>query len=141
MRAFDENSGSQRLNRLTSNVHDLLSGTRSFVDRDGEVFDNNDDFQDFLRGKLAAEFCLPTGRRTSVEALGLVRVNLDKEKLTLAANAFLQSLPETLQPHAAALLEALAETVRRARCINKPSNVSLEESFIWGEHHANRNLR
>ena len=141
MRAFDDNPGGQRLNRLTSNVHDLLSATRSFVDRDGEVFDNEDDFQDFLRGKLAAEFCLPTGRRTSLEALGLVRVSLDKEKLAMAAQKFCTSLPTPLQAHAGALLEALVETVRRARCINKPSNVSLEDSFIWGENHANRNLR
>lgn len=141
MRTFDENPGGQRLNRLTSNVHDLLSSTRSFVDRDGEVFDNDDDFQDFLRGKLAAEFCLPTGRRTSLEALGLVRVTLDSGRLAQAAQAFGNSLPATLQQHAGALLEALVETIRRARCISKPSNVSLEESFIWGENHANRNLR
>jgi ATP-dependent helicase YprA (DUF1998 family) len=141
MRAFDENSGGQRLNRLTSNVHDLLSGKRSFMDRDGEIFDNDDDFQDFLRGKLAAEFCLPTGRRTSLEALGLVLVRLDRDKLTGAAQAFAQVLSITLQPYAADLLNALVETVRRARCINKPSNVSLEDSFIWGEYHANRNLR
>jgi ATP-dependent helicase YprA (DUF1998 family) len=140
MRALDENPGGQRLNRLTSNVYDLLSGPLSFVDRDGEVFDNDDDFQDFLRGRLAAEFCLPTGRRTSLEALGLVRVGLDKAKLVQAAQAFSDSLPATLQPHAGALLEALMETVRRARCINKPSNVSLEDSFIWGENHASRNL-
>ena len=94
------------------------------MDRDGEVFDNDDDFQDFLRGKLAAEFCLPTGRRTSLEALGLVRVTLDKDRLAQAAQAFGNSLPVTLQPDAAALLEALVETVRRARCISKPSNVS-----------------
>jgi hypothetical protein len=141
MRAFDENPVGQRLNRLTSNVHDLLSATRSFVDRDGEIFDNDDDFQDFLRGKLAAEWCLPTGRRTSLEALGLVRVALDKDKLAQAAQSLRESLPAAVQPHAGALLEALVETVRRARCINKPSNVSLEESFIWGENHANRNLR
>lgn len=141
MRAFDESPGGQRLNRLTSNVHDLLSATRSFVDRDGEIFDNDDDFHDFLRGKLAAEFCLPTGRRTSLEALGLVRVSLDNDKLTRAAQAFSQSLSVALKPEAASILEALLETVRRARCINKPSNVSLEESFIWGENHANRNLR
>ncbi len=141
MRAFDDNPGGQRLNRLTLNVHDLLSANRSFVDRDGEIFDNDDDFQDFIRGKLASEFCLPTGRRTSLEALGLVRVALDTNKLALAAETFGASLPATLKPHAGALLEALVETVRRARCINKPSNVSLEDSFIWGENHANRNLR
>lgn len=141
MRAFDENPVGQSLNRLTLNVYDLLSATRSFVDRDGEVFMNNDDFQDFLRGKLAAEFCLPTGRRTSLEALGLVRVTLDKDKVSQAAHVFSNSLPATLQPYAGVLLEALVETVRRVRCINKPSNVSLEESFIWGENHANRKLR
>jgi ATP-dependent helicase YprA (DUF1998 family) len=141
MRAFDSNPGGQRLNRLTSNVYDLLSGTRSFVDRDGEVFDNGDDFHDFLRGKLAAEFCLPTGRRTSLEALGLVRVTLDADRLVQAAKAYAGSLPVTLQPNAAAILEVLLETVRRARCISKPSNVSLEDSFIWGEDHAKRNLR
>jgi ssDNA-binding Zn-finger/Zn-ribbon topoisomerase 1 len=141
MRSFVESPSGQRLNRLTLNVYDLLSSVRSFVDRNGEVFDNDDDFQDFLRGRLAAEFCLPTGRRSSLEALGLVRAGLDNDKLMRAANAFCKVLPPDLQPHASALLEALVETVRRARCINKPSNVSLEESFIWGENHANRNLR
>jgi ATP-dependent helicase YprA (DUF1998 family)/ribosomal protein S27E len=141
MRAFTENPGGQRLNRLTSNVHDLLSATRSFVDRDGSVFSNDDDFQDFLRGKLAAEFCLPTGRRTSLEALGLVHVTFDRDKLTKAAEALRGSLPADLQQHGSALLEALAETVRRARCISKPSSVSLEDSFIWGTNYAQRNLR
>lgn len=141
MRAFDENPGGQRLNSLTTNVHDLLSDTRSFVDLAGEVFSDNDNFQNFLRGKLAAEFCLPTGRRTSLEALGLVHVGFDKDKLARAAEAFRRSLPAELQPHASALLEALAETVRRARCISKPSNVSLEDSFIWGNDYAYRNLR
>ena len=141
MRAFVDSPGRQRLNRLTSNVYDLLSPTRSFVDRNGKVFDNDDDFQDFLRGRLAAEFCLPTGRRTSLEALGLVRVGLDTSKLEQAAASLGSRLPATLQPHAAALLEALVETVRRARCITRPNNVSLEDAFIWGEHHAHRNLR
>lgn len=141
MQAFDENPGGQRLNSLTTNVHDLLSATRSFVDRDGVVFGNDEDFQDFLRGKLAAEFCLPTGRRTSLEALGLVQVTFDRDKLARAAGALRNSLPVELQPQAAALLEALAETVRRARCISRPSGVSLEETFTWGSDYAQRNLR
>jgi ATP-dependent helicase YprA (DUF1998 family) len=141
MRAFDENPGGQRLNRLTSNVFEQLSAGRSFIDRDGEVFDNNDDFQDYLRGKLAAEFCLPTGRRTSLEALGLVRVSLDKEKLTQAAHNIGRCLPTRLQEHAPAVLELLLETVRRARCISRPGGVALEDTFIWGADYAKRNLR
>jgi len=134
MRAFVDSPGMQRLNRLTSNVYDLLSYTRSFVDRNGAVFDNDDDFQDFLRGRLAAEFCLPTGRRTSLEALGLVRVGLDPDKLAQAAASLGTKLPAALQPHAAALLEALVETVRRARCITRPNNVSLEDAFRPSSH-------
>lgn len=141
MKAFDENSSGQRLNSLTTNVHDLLSGTRSFVDRDGEIFGNDEDFQNFLRGKLAAEFCLPTGRRTSLEALGLVQVTFDKEKLARATELLRTVLPTELHPHAAALLESLTETVRRARCISKPSNISLVDSFIWGGDYAYSNLR
>jgi len=141
MRAFDENPGGQRLNRLTSNVHEMLSAGKSFIDRDGEVFDNNDELQDYLRGKLAAEFCLPTGRRTSLEALGLVRVTFDKEKLAQAAQMLSRSLPARLQALSQALLEALLETVRRARCISRPSAISLDDTFIWGADHAKRNLR
>src|SRR5437899_7963713 len=102
MRSFTEGLSGQRLNRLTTDVYDLLSSTRSFMDRNGEVFDNDDDFQDFLRGRLAAEFCLPTGRRTSLEALGLVRVGLDNNKLAQAATSLGKLLPTTIQPHAAA---------------------------------------
>jgi len=141
MRAFDENPGGQRLTRLATNVYEQLSPGRSSIDRDGEVFDNDDDFQDFLRGKLAAEFCLPTGRRTSLEALGLVRVSLDKDRLARAAEVFRHSLPTDLHGYAPALLEVLLETVRRARCISRPSNVSLEDAFIWGADHAKRSLR
>ncbi|MCZ2156435.1 MAG: hypothetical protein LC114_21445, partial [Bryobacterales bacterium] len=141
MRAFDENPSGQRLNRLTSNVREHLTMTPTFIGRDGEVFDNDDDFQDYLRGKIGAEFCLPTGRRTSLEALGLVRVTFDKQKLTAAAQALSGALPSPLQGDAASLIEVLLETARRARCISRPTNISLEDSFVWGEDHAKRNLR
>jgi hypothetical protein len=141
MKAFDD-GGRQGLNTLATNVYDLLSNTQSFVDRDGVVFSNEEEFQNFLRGKLAAEFCLPTGRRTSLEALGLVRVTFDRQRLARAADAIRGSLPPELRPQAEGLLEALAETVRRARCISKPSGgVTLDDSFIWGADYAQRNLR
>ena len=141
MRAFDDNSSGQRLNRLTANVYEYLSQGRSFTGREGDVFDNSDDFQDYLRGKLASEFCLPTGRRTSLEALGLVRVGIDKDKLRRTAESIQKRLPTQLQGGAENLVEALLETIRRARCISRPSNVSLEDTFIWGVDHAKRNLR
>ncbi|MCI0626214.1 MAG: DEAD/DEAH box helicase [Acidobacteria bacterium] len=141
MRAFDEAAGSQTLASLTDNVHHLLSRAISFVDEAGEIFDVAEDFANFLRGKIAAEFCLPTGRRTSLEALGLVRVTYDSARLSQAATLVTPALPQALRPFAAVILEVLLETVRRMRCISRPANVSLESAHIWGADFARRNLR
>jgi ATP-dependent helicase YprA (DUF1998 family) len=141
MRVFQSCPGTQTLASLTDNVHNLLSRAISFVDAAGSVFDVDADFANFLRGKITAEFCLPTGRRTSLEALGLVYVTYDPSKLAQAAEQFAQSLPETLSPEAKPILEVLLETIRRARCISQPSNVSLESAHIWGEDFISRNRR
>jgi ATP-dependent helicase YprA (DUF1998 family) len=141
MRVFQSCPGTQTLASLTDNVHNLLSRAISFVDPAGLVFDVDADFANFLRGKITAEFCLPTGRRTSLEALGLVYVTYDPTKLAHAAEQFAQSLPETLSPQAKPILEVLLETIRRARCISQPSNVSLESAHIWGEDFISRNRR
>ncbi len=141
MRVFQDCPGSQTLTSLTDNVHNLLSRAISFVDAAGEVFDVDADFTNFLRGKITAEFCLPTGRRTSLEALGLVSVTYEPTKLAQAAQQFARSLPEIVRPQAKAVLEVLLETVRRARCISQPANVSLESAHIWGEDFIGRNRR
>ncbi|MEP6671355.1 MAG: helicase-related protein [Chthoniobacter sp.] len=141
LRTFEENGARSRLGTLATNVSDLLGANRSFIDRAGELFGNAEEFTDYLRGRCAAEFCLPTGRRTSLEALGLVRVSCDTDRMQQAAHAFTPALPDALKPHAVAILEALVETVRRARCISKPANVSLEDAFVWGENFASRALR
>lgn len=140
MRSF-EDPVRQTLNSLADNVQNFLSGAISFLDPTGEVYDGTDDFGNFLRGKIAAEFCLPTGRRSSLEALGLVRVSYDPSKIGLAAQVFSHSLPDHLKKDSAAILEVLLETVRRARCISAPANVSLESAHIWGQDFARRSLR
>jgi hypothetical protein len=141
LRTFEENGARSRLGTLATNVSDLLGSNRSFIDRAGELFGNAEEFTDYLRGRCAAEFCLPTGRRTSLEALGLVRVICDRDRMEQAARAFTPIMPEPLKPYTIAILEALVETVRRARCISKPANVSLEDVFVWGENFASRALR
>ena len=74
MKVFSESDERQTLRRLRDNVTANLGGVMNFLDKDGKVFESRDDFEDFVCGRLAAEFCLPTGRRNSLEALGLVRV-------------------------------------------------------------------
>lgn len=119
----------------------ILSRAISFVDEAGDIFDVADDLANFLRGRIAAEFCLPTGRRTSLEALGLVRATYDSSKLSQAAMQVAPALPPALRPHVAMMLEVLLETVRRMRCISRPANVSLESAHIWGTEFSRRNLR
>lgn len=141
MKVFRDGSGKQTLTSLRDNVSALLSQAISFFDEAGQVYDVAADFENFLCGKAAAEFCLPTGRRNSLEALGLVRVGYDAVKLNQATQAFSHALPAEFRTQAAALLEVLLETVRRARCINAPPNVSLTSAHIWGEDFTHNNLR
>ncbi|HVU16613.1 MAG TPA: DEAD/DEAH box helicase [Candidatus Didemnitutus sp.] len=141
MRVFDQAEDHQTLRRLRENVPLHLPEPITFLDQDGEVFATMDDFTDFLCGRIAAEFCLPTGRRNSLEALGLVRVSHDSNKLKAAAAKFEAVLPQTFRPRAVEILEVLLETVRRNRCITPPPNVSLSSTHIWGPHHAKDSLR
>jgi len=141
MRVFRDGSGKQTLPSLRDNISALLSQAISFFDEAGQVYDVAADFENFLCGKTAAEFCLPTGRRNSLEALGLVRVSYDATRLNQASQLMSTVLPAELRPHAIALLEVLLETVRRARCINAPPNVSLAAAHIWGEDFIHNNLR
>jgi ATP-dependent helicase YprA (DUF1998 family) len=141
MRVFRDGSGKQTLTSLRDNVSPFLTNAISFFDEAGQIYDVAADFENFLCGKIAAEFCLPTGRRNSLEALGLVRVGFDSAKLSQAEQLLAPSLPADLRPQAAALLEVLLETVRRARCINAPPNVSLAAAHVWGEDFTHNNLR
>jgi ATP-dependent helicase YprA (DUF1998 family) len=141
MKVFSESDERQTLRRLRDNVTANLGGVMNFLDKDGKVFEARDDFEDFVCGRLAAEFCLPTGRRNSLEALGLVRVSYDSARLALATQAFGPRLPEKLRGDAAAILNALLETARRNRCITRPGNVSLTDKHIWGDFSARESLR
>jgi len=62
-----------------------------------------------------------------------VRVSYDATRLSQATQAFAHKLPDALHSDAAAILEALLETVRRNRCITRPGNVSLTDKHIWGD--------
>ena len=141
MRVFEDCGGRQTLNSLRDNVSNLLERAICFLDEAGKVYEVATDFENFICGKITAEFCLPTGRRNSLEALGLVRVGYDPTKLEQAAQSLGRVLSDAHKPQAAALLEMLLETVRRGRCISAPPNVSLRSAHIWGEDFINNNLR
>lgn len=141
MKAFDRNEGRMNLRALRDGVSSVLGNARCFQDEYGDIFSGEGDLDPFICGKLAAEFCLPTGRRNSLEALGLVRVTYERNALQQAAESLCPHLPEELKNDAASLLEVLLETVRRNRCISAPPGVSLQRSHIWGTEFVNGNLQ
>ena len=141
MRAFGEDSGAMSLNVLADETQAKLGSVITFLDSAGDLIVSDDEFKNYLRGRLAAEFCLPTGRRISLEALGLVRVSYEKTRLAKATEMFAPELPTPLRAQASALLEVLLETIRRNRCISRPSGVDLWSTFVWGEEFVAKDLR
>lgn len=140
MRVFEDEGGQQDIKTLRDNLVSRLNAN-SFFDEAGDIYEPGVGFEAFLCGKVAAEFCLPTGRRNSLEALGLVRVGYATANLQQAVNQFSPALPSELRSQAGAILEVLLETVRRARCISAPPNVGLGTAHIWGEDFIHSNLR
>jgi RAD3-like DEAD/DEAH box helicase/helicase-like protein/uncharacterized protein DUF1998 len=141
MKVFNDSDEHQTLRRLRDNVVTQLGNGMTFLDRDGKLFESPNDFEDYICGRIAAEFCLPTGRRNSLEALGLVRVSYDAGKLSHAGKLLAEVLPSELGGDAPAILEALLESVRRNRCITPPPNVSLSDSHIWGDIYSAKQTR
>ena len=141
MRVFKDEGGCQSFTTLRDSVVNLLGATPAFNDADGEIIQSATDLTPFICGKIAAEFCLPGGRRNSLEALGLVRVGYDEKLLKQAAELFAPKLPAELRSQSATLLEVLIETVRRQRCISAPAGVNLASEHIWGRDFVSPYLR
>lgn len=86
-----------------------------------------------IMGLTAAEFCTPVGRRTSLEALGLVRVTYDSQKFKRFISHIKKRLPAAIQKNASALVHIFLETIRRTKAIWNLNDVDMKNPFIWGE--------
>lgn len=140
LRALD-GEGRKGLSALAADVTNGLGSQPCLTNADGEPITSEAELTPVLAGRIAAEFCLPGGRRTSLEALGLVRVRYDSSAMKKAVERFAPCLPVELKPQADEILELLLETVRRQRCISAPSGVTLGDEFIWGREFIAPNLR
>lgn len=133
--------GRRGLNGLANDVTNQLCASPCMLNADGDLIETETELTPLVIGRIAAEFCLPGGRRTSLEALGLARVAYDRAGMERAVQGFRASLPTELQSSAADILESLIETVRRQRCISAPPQVSLGDEFVWGREFVSNNLR
>jgi hypothetical protein len=93
-----------------------------------------------LRGLIVAEFCLPGGRRTSLEALGLVAPGYDPEKLEPFVARIKNLAPDTIRHCMGDIVAVLFEQIRRARAINPYSGLNLTDTRLWTDAFAFRDL-
>lgn len=133
MKSILNNNDNLSFNTLRNEVCKILGNKYPFLDDKGDVYQNSSDASAFLLGKIASEFCLPTGRRNSLEALGLVKISTCKSYLDKASDTFKDALPSDLFKYSSEILEILIESVRRNRCISDLSQVRMDDKHIWGD--------
>jgi len=107
------------------------------IDGTGKVLKKKSKQNEVLTGHLAAEFCTPGGRRTSLESFGVVKVVYDSKSFTMFSNQLSQAMPR-LNEYASSMASILLEHVRREKAISAPADgvVDMTDGSIWGEHYA-----
>ncbi len=106
-------------------------------DADGRMITNKNLLMDNLLGQIAAEFCTPVGRRNSLEALGMVKITYEKQKLQRLIRKTKEILPEELQEQAEAICHLFLENIRREKAITPLGDVDMRDPAIWGRAYSN----
>lgn len=109
-------------------------GEAVLYDEEGHRIDETEEIRSRLKGKIAAEFCTPGGRRNSLEALGAVRITWEPEILQRLSGWVARRLPETAND-APALVHILLETVRREKALARLDDVDMKSPWVWGANY------
>lgn len=111
------------------------------LDVNGDMLTDRQDALPALLGALAFEFCTPGGRRNSVEALGIVSVTYETQKLSALVQKVKSFWPTQLPSDDASvrsLIHILLENIRRERALSRFHNVPLKDEHIWGTYNQHR---
>ena len=119
---------------------DLLAGVtsrpevkRGFLDGFGRPL-QPDNLPSAIRGRLLAEFCLPSGARNALEELALVRVDYG----SALAEAIAESgIAERFGAHRARALDLctwVLDWIRRNRAIRMPLGLRADDASCWGAY-------
>lgn len=115
-------------------------GAVRLYDADGATPLDADEVERLLLGLTVAEFCLPGARRTSLEALGLVAVDYDPQRLDALLGRLERLAPEAAKPIVRDLALVLLEQIRRARAINAFAGLQLTDARLWTDAFAHRDV-
>jgi len=139
-----ESSSPLGLPQLAERVFDYWrrnGGQPLLLNEAGEIRTDKHDVSQLLLATLGYEFCTPSGRRNSLESLGVALVTYDEGKLRNLYQQVNQFWPENLpgDPKSVeSLCHMLLETVRRERALESLSGVAMNDQSVWGDYNQHR---
>lgn len=113
------------------------------LDANGEICHDHQDVLAILLGSIGNELCTPSGRRNSVEALGVVCVTYDEQRLRALAQKVRTFWPSSLpsdEKTISTLIHLFLENIRRERAISKFHKVALSDEHVWGIYSGHRSF-
>ncbi|PNU19689.1 hypothetical protein C2E25_11340 [Geothermobacter hydrogeniphilus] len=108
-------------------------GQPGMIVDDGRFVSDRRKIKPLLMGRIAAEFCTPTGRRNSLEAMGLVQVTYPKRSMQRLIKTLQENTPAEFHDQIDSLAHLFLETIRREKAIGNLFDVDLRDPFIWGD--------
>ena len=108
-------------------------GQAGLVVEDGRFETNKRKVKPLLMGLIAAEFCTPTGRRNSLEAMGLVRVSFPDQMMKRLFSILHENTPAEFHDQIENLSWLFLENIRREKAVGNLFDVDMRDPFIWGQ--------
>lgn len=143
-KACEDQTKPRTLNAVVSATQEFLGdgdlGAVKLYGPDGTTPLDEAEVGRLLRGLVVAEFFLPGGRRTSLEALGQVAPSFDHEKVDTLVSRLSSRAPKSLRSGVKEIVPIFLEQIRRARAINAPGSLNLTDSRLWGDDFAKREI-
>lgn len=142
--ALSEASNAMSLPQLAERVFELWrrdGGQPLLLNAAGAICTDKQDIAQLLQGALGYEFCTPSGRRNSLESLGVALVTYDEAKLKVLYQQVKQFWPKGLPDDAesvSALCHMLLETIRRERALARLHDVAMKDMAVWGDYDQHR---
>ena len=141
-----ESLSSLSLPQLTERVFDFWQrdgGQPLLLNEFGDIRIDKQDIARLLLGSLGYEFCTPSGRRNSLEGLGVALVTYDENRLKglyqQVRTYWPMGLPEDAES-VTAICHLLLETVRRERALESLSGVAMNDAAVWGDYNQHRSF-
>jgi DEAD/DEAH box helicase/Helicase conserved C-terminal domain/Domain of unknown function (DUF1998) len=118
-------------------------GQALLLDAVGEIRTDRHDVSRLLLGALGYEFCTPSGRRNSLESLGVAYVTYEENRLKSLYQQARTYWPENLPDDAdavASLCHIFLEHIRRERALESLPGLAMNDAAVWGDYNQPRSF-